>query len=80
MGQYANVINAYALDEARVRVNKTRRQYQSYGQDSYMLNVGIKKFRNDIEKKVPKFVAILEKEKIAKLQQELARLQQKQPA
>ena len=60
MGQYANAVNAYAMDEARAKVYKTQRRLQSWGQDSYMLNVTINKFCNDIAKKVPKFIAKLE--------------------
>lgn len=77
MGQYANAVNAYAMDEARAKVYKTQRRLQSWGQDSYMLNVTTNKFRNDIAKKVPKFMAKLEKERILQLQAELQRLQLK---
>jgi len=42
-----------------------------------MLNVTSAKFRKDIEAKKAKFIAKLEKEKIAKMQAEIAHLQAK---
>jgi hypothetical protein len=45
-----------------------------------MLNVSTAKFRRDIEAKKVKFIAKLEKERVVKLQQELAHLQAKQQA
>lgn len=80
MGQYANAVNAYAEDEAYVCVYGGSRRYTSWGQESYMLGVTVNKFRKDISKKAEKLIAKLEKEKIAKLQQELAKLQAKQTA
>lgn len=76
MGQYANTVNAYALDEARARVYKTKRQYNSFGQDSYMLNVSSAKFRKDIAAKADKLVAKMQAQRVAELQQELAKLTQ----
>ena len=80
MGQYASTVNAFAQDEAYVKVYNAKRQYQSYGQTAYMLNVSTNKFRNDIAKKAVKYIAQLEKKRVVQLQQELARLQAKQTA
>ena len=80
MGQYANTVNAYAMSAARAKVYTMQNTLQSYGQDSYMLNVTVNKFRKDIEAKKAKFIAKLEKEKIAKMQAEIAHLQAKQTA
>jgi len=77
MGQYANTVNAYAMSAARAKVYCTQNTLQSYGQTSYMLNVSTAKFRRDIEAKKAKFIAKLEKEKIAKMQLEIAHLQAK---
>jgi hypothetical protein len=74
MGQYANTVNAYAMSAARAKVYNTQNTLQSYGQTSYMLNVSYNKFRKDIETKKAKFIAKLEKEKIAKMQAEIAAL------
>jgi hypothetical protein len=74
MGQYANTVNAYAMSAARAKVYTMQNTLQSYGQTSLMLNVSIAKFRRDIEAKKIKFIAKLEKERVVKLQQELARL------
>jgi hypothetical protein len=79
MGIYANTVNAYAMSAARAQVYKTQNKLQSYGQTSYMLNVSTAKFRRDIEAKKAKFVAQLEKQRVAELQQELARLTAKRP-
>ncbi len=78
MGIYASTVNAYAMSAARAEVYKTQNKLQSYGQTSYMLNVSTNKFRKDIETKKAKFVAQLQKQRVAELQQELARLQAKQ--
>jgi uncharacterized protein YajQ (UPF0234 family) len=80
MGQYANTVNAYAMSAARAQVYTMQNTLQSYGQTSYMLNVSTAKFRRDIEAKKAKFIAKLEKEKIVKMQAEIARLQAKQTA
>ena len=80
MGQYANTVNAYAMSAARAQVYTIQNTLQSYGQTSYMLNVTSAKFRKDIETKKAKFIAKLEKEKIAKMQAEIAHLQAKQTA
>jgi hypothetical protein len=80
MGQYANTVNAYAMSAARAKVYTMQNTLQSYGQTSLMLNVSIAKFRRDIEAKKAKFIVKLEKERVVKLQQELARLQAKQQA
>ena len=74
MGQYANTVNAYAQDEAQVRVYKTKRTYNSFGQTAYMLNVSSNKFRTDIAKKADKLVAKMQAKRVAELQQELAKL------
>jgi len=74
MGVYANTVNAYAMSAARAKVYCTQNTLQSYGQESYMLNVTSAKFRKDIEAKKAKFIAKLEKERVAQLQHELARL------
>ena len=74
MGQYANTVNAYAMSAARAKVYCMQNTLQSYGQTSLMLNVSIAKFRRDIEAKKVKFIAKLEKERVVKLQQELAHL------
>jgi len=74
MGQYANTVNAYAQDEAQVRVYKAKRIYNSFGQTAYMLNVSSNKFRADIAKKTDKLVAKLQAQRVAELQQELAKL------
>ena len=44
-----------------------------------MLNVSINKFKNDVHKKTLKFIAQLEQQRVAELQQELARLSKQQP-
>jgi hypothetical protein len=77
MGQYANTVNAFAMSAAHAKVYTMQNTMQSYGQTAYMLNVSTAKFRRDIEAKKVKFVAQLEKERVVKLQQELARLQAK---
>ena len=77
MGVYATTVNAYAMSAARAKVYCTQNTLQSYGQTSYMLNVTSAKFRKDIEIKKAKFIAKLEKEKIAKMQAEIAHLQAK---
>ncbi len=74
MGTYANTVNAYAMSAARAVVYKTNNPLQSYGQTSLMLNVTTAKFRKDIETKKVKFIAKLQKQRVAELQQELARL------
>jgi hypothetical protein len=53
---------------------------QSYGQTAQQLNVSTAKFRRDIEAKKAKFIAKMEKDKIAQMQLEIARLQAKQTA
>ena len=80
MGVYATTVNAYAMSAARAKVYTMQNTLQSYGQTSYMLNVTSAKFRKDIETKKAKFIAKLEKEKIAKMQAEIAHLQAKQTA
>jgi len=80
MGQYANAVNAYAMSAARAVVYTQQNKLQSYGQTSYMLNVSTAKFRRDIEAKKAKFIAKMEKDKIAQMQLEIARLQAKQTA
>ena len=77
MGVYASTVNAYAMSAARAKVYNMQNTLQSYGQTSYMLNVSTAKFRRDIEAKKAKFIAKLEKERVVKLQQELAHLQAK---
>ena len=77
MGQYANTVNAYAMSAARAKVYNMQNTLQSYGQESYMLNVTSAKFRRDIEAKKAKFIVKLEKEKLAKMQAEIAHLQAK---
>jgi len=74
MGQYANAVNAYAMSAARAQVYTIRNPNQSYGQTAYMLNVTTNKFRKDIEAKKVKFIAKLQKQRVAELQQELAKL------
>jgi len=80
MGQYANTVNAFAMSAARAKVYCMQNTMQSYGQTAYMLNVTTNKFRKDIEAKKAKFIAKLEKDKIAQMQAEIARLQAKQLA
>ena len=77
MGQYANTVNAYAMSAARAQVYTQQNKLQSYGQTAQQLNVSTAKFRRDIEAKKAKFIAKLEKEKIAKMQLEIAHLQAK---
>jgi hypothetical protein len=74
MGIYASTVNAYAMSAARAVVYTQQNKLQSYGQTSYMLNVSTAKFRRDIEAKKAKFIVKLQKERVAQLQQELARL------
>ena len=74
MGQYANTVNAYAMSAARAKVYTMQNTLQSYGQTAQQLNVSTAKFRRDIETKKAKFIAQLEKQRVAELQQELARL------
>jgi len=77
MGQYANTVNAFAMSAARAKVYTMQNTMQSYGQTAQQLNVSTAKFRRDIEAKKAKFIAKLEKERVVKLQQELAHLQAK---
>jgi capsule polysaccharide export protein KpsE/RkpR len=77
MGQYANTVNAFAMSAARAQVYTQQNTMQSYGQTAQQLNVSTAKFRRDIEAKKAKFIAKLEKERVVKLQQELAHLQAK---
>jgi len=77
MGQYANTVNAYAMSAARAKVYTMQNTLQSYGQTAQQLNVSSAKFRRDIEAKKAKFIAQLEKEKIAKMSAEIAHLQAK---
>ncbi len=77
MGIYANTVNAYAMSAARAKVYKTNNPLQSFGQTSLMLNVSINKFKTDVHNKTIKFIAKLEKQRVAELQQELARLSSK---
>jgi len=77
MGQYANTVNAYAMSAARAQVYTMRNPNQSYGQTAQQLNVSTAKFRRDIEAKKAKFIAKMEKDKIAQMQAEVARLQAK---
>jgi hypothetical protein len=77
MGQYANTVNAYAMSAARAKVYTMQNTLQSYGQTAQQLNVSSAKFRRDIEAKKVKFIAKLEKEKLAKMQAEIAHLQAK---
>jgi len=65
------------MSAARAKVYTMQNTLQSYGQTAYMLNVSSAKFRRDIEAKKIKFIAQLEKEKIAKMQAEIASLQAK---
>jgi hypothetical protein len=65
------------MSAARAKVYNMQNTLQSYGQTSYMLNVTTNKFRKDIEAKKVKFIAKLEKEKIAQMQKEIAHLQTK---
>ena len=74
MGQYANTVNAFAMSAARAKVYTMQNTMQSYGQTAYMLNVSTAKFRRDIEAKKAKFIVKLQKERVAQLQHELARL------
>jgi len=80
MGQYANTVNAFAMSAARAKVYNMQNTLQSYGQTAYMLNVTTNKFRKDIEAKKAKFIAKMEKDKIAQMQAEIVRLQAKQTA
>ena len=77
MGQYANTVNAYAMSAARAKVYTMQNTLQSYGQTAQQFNVSSAKFRRDIEAKKVKFIAQLEKERVVKLQHELAHLQAK---
>ncbi len=77
MGQYANTVNAFAMSAARAQVYTQQNTMQSYGQTAQQLNVSTAKFRRDIEAKKAKFVAKMEKDKIAQMQAEIARLQAK---
>jgi uncharacterized protein YajQ (UPF0234 family) len=77
MGQYANTVNAFAMSAARAKVYCMQNTLQSYGQTAQQLNVSSAKFRRDIEAKKAKFIAKLEKDKIAKMQAEIAHLQAK---
>ncbi len=74
MGLYANTVNAFAMSAARAVVYKVNNPLQSYGQTSLMLNVSTNKFRKDIETKKVKFIAKLQKQRVAELQQELETL------
>jgi len=65
------------MSAARAQVYTQQNKLQSYGQTAQQLNVSTAKFRKDIEAKKAKFIAKLEKEKIAKMQAEIAHLQAK---
>jgi hypothetical protein len=80
MGIYANTVNAFAMSAARAKVYTMQNTCQSYGQTAQQLNVSSAKFRRDIEAKKAKFIAKMEKDKIAQMQLEIARLQAKQTA
>jgi len=80
MGIYANTVNAYAESAARAQVYTMQNKLQSYGQTAQQLNVSSAKFRKDIETKKAKFIAKMQKDKIAKMQAEIAHLQAKQTA
>jgi hypothetical protein len=80
MGIYANTVNAFAESAARAKVYTMQNRLQSYGQTAQQLNVSTAKFRRDIEAKKAKFIAKMEKDKIAQMQLEIARLQAKQTA
>jgi hypothetical protein len=80
MGIYANTVNAFAESAARAKVYTQQNTMQSYGQTAQQLNVSTAKFRRDIEAKKAKFIAKMEKDKIAQMQLEIARLQAKQTA
>ncbi len=54
MGLYANVVNAYAEDIVRAKINKRSVRLNDYGQTSLRLNVSIRKFKNDVYKKALK--------------------------
>jgi hypothetical protein len=68
------------MSAARAKVYTMQNTLQSYGQTAQQLNVSTAKFRRDIEAKKAKFIAKLEKDKIAQMQAEIARLQAKQTA
>jgi hypothetical protein len=80
MGIYASTVNAFAESAARAKVYTMQNRLQSYGQTAQQLNVSSAKFRRDIEAKKIKFIAKMEKDKIAQMQLEIARLQAKQTA
>ena len=70
---YMATVRAFAEDAARSQVFGGQRRLQSYGQTSYMLGVGVVRFRNAIEKLVPQYVAKFQAEKIARQIAELER-------
>jgi hypothetical protein len=74
---YASTVNEIAMQFANRRVHGTSVTFNSYGPTARRLGVSTDKFKNDILAKAEKFVAKMEKERIAELQKELARLQAK---
>ena len=74
MSNYNSIITAYAEDEIAVRIFKARRHLQRWGQDSYMCNVTINKFKKDIDKKVQKMLAKAVATRIEQLEAELIKL------
>ena len=70
---YMATVRAFAEDAARSQVYGGQPRLQSYGQTSYMLGVGIVRFRNAIDKLVPQYVAKFQAEKFARQIAELER-------
>jgi len=66
-------VRAFAEDAARSEVFGGQRRCQSYGQTSYMLGVGIVRFRNAIDKLVPQYVAKFQAEKYSSMIAQLER-------
>jgi hypothetical protein len=70
---YMSTVRAFAEDAARSEVFGGQRRFQSYGQTSYMLGVGIVRFRNAIDKLVPQYVAKFQEEKYSSMIAQLKR-------
>jgi len=61
---FMGTVRAFAEDAARAQVYGGAPRLQGYGQTSYMLGVGIVRFRNAIDKAMPEYIAKFQAEKI----------------
>jgi len=61
---FMGTVRAFAEDAARAQVYGGAPRLQGYGQTSYMLGVGVVRFRNAIDKAMPEYIAKFQAEKI----------------